>query len=60
MDEEGIKKHILLGFQQLFQIEGQLSPLHSDIESFSCSFLSDEDQVSINRKVTEEEITKGL
>ena len=60
MDEEGIKKHILLGFQQLFQTEDQLSPLHSDIESFSCSFLFYEYQVSISRQVTEEEITKGF
>ncbi|KAK9990872.1 hypothetical protein SO802_025857 [Lithocarpus litseifolius] len=42
-DDEGVKKHILLGFQQLFQTEAQHSNFHSDIESFSCSFLSDED-----------------
>ena len=60
MDEEGIKKHILLGFQQLFQTEAQFWSLHSDIESFSCSFLYDEDQVIISGQVNEEEITKGL
>ena len=59
-NEEGVKKHILLGFQQLFQTEAQHSTLHLDIESFSCSLLSYEDQVIISGQVIEEEITKGL
>ena len=59
-DEEVVKKHILLGFQQLFQTETQHSTLHSDIKSFSCSFLSDEEQDILSGRVTEEEIKKGL
>ena len=56
MDEERVKRHILLGFQKLFQIEIQFSTLHSEIDSFSCSFLFEEEQEMLSAPVTEEEI----
>lgn len=59
-NEEDIKNFILLGFQEIFQTSLVASPYESEVQSFSCCFLSEEDRSIMAAPVLEEEIRQGL
>ena len=58
--EEEVKNVILMGYIDLFQTSFSSSNRLSDIENFSCCFLSEGDRVSLCAPVSEEEIKLGL
>ena len=59
-EEEEVKNVILTRYIDLFHTSFSLSNRLSDIENFSCCFLSEGDQVSLCAPVSEGEIKLGL
>ena len=59
-NEEDIKNLILLGFQEIFQTDLVEAPHESEVQSFSCCFLSEEERALLAAPVLEEEIRQGL
>ena len=58
--EEEVKNVILMGYIDLFHTSFSSSNRLSDIENFSCCFLSEGDRVSLCAPVSEEKIKLGL
>ena len=54
-DEVEIKQYIRNGFKKLYMIDLNMSSMTSDVSSFSCCFLEEEDRVRMDGDVTEEE-----
>ena len=59
-EAEEVKNVILMGYIDLFQTSFSSSNRLSDIENFSCCFLSEGDRVSLCAPVSEEELKLGL
>ena len=59
-DEEGVKKHILAGFENLYTTGLEKAPIPSLISNFSCFYFTEEDQAWVGREVTEEDVRDGL
>lgn len=59
-DEEGVKQHILAGFENLYTTGLKKAPIASLISNFSCCYLTDEDQAWVGREVTKEDVKEGL
>lgn len=59
-EEKEVKNIILSGYKDLFETNLLFSTCRSDIENFSCYFLSEGDMSSLYAPVTEKEIKNGL
>ena len=58
--EEEVKNIILTGYIDLFQTSFSSSSCFSDVENFSCCFISEGDWVSLCTPMSEEEIKLGI
>lgn len=59
-NEEDIKNSILSDYQLLFEIELPYSLWASKVESFSCTFLSEEERANLAAPVFEDKIRQGV
>lgn len=59
-NEEDIKNSILSDYQLLFEIELPYSLWASKVESFSCTFLSEEERANLAAHMSEDKIRQGL
>ena len=59
-EEVEIKNHIRDSYKNLYMTELPMSPITSDVSSFSCCFLDEGARASLERGVIEEEIRAGL
>ena len=59
-NEEDIKNSILSDYQLLFETELPYSLWASKVESFSCTFLSEEERANLAAHMSEDKIRQGL
>ena len=59
-DEEGVKQHIIAGFEKLYTTGVEKASIASPISNFSCCYLTDEEQTWVGKGVTEEDVKEGL